>query len=699
MRDTQVLAGVTVLELGVRVGASVAGSTLAQLGATVIFVEAHLLPVGFSGTKLACRPQFAAGKLSLAPKAGSEADRHMLRQLAASCDVVLLSSDVDPQEFLGLAAEHGGALVCDVTACGSSGPLAGRGYSDVQIQALSGILECTGTPLSGPTVIGLPLVEHMAGLYAAGAVLCGLRQKRIQGLQQAVEISLYDVAFAAMTSFLAPAFDAKAQGPNRVGNRHTMAAPWNVFRAADGWILLCAGSDEQWRRICRLIGREDLADDPSYATNAARVAHVTQVDAVVQGWVERRSAEECVTRLGEQRLPCGPVAPLDGHPREPNLAYRGMFHEVHDPVSQQLIVMPGSVFRMSRSGGRPLLHIPLPDADRDAVAELLQRCSAAPKAPATPRPAQLPLAGLRVLEIGHYTTAPIATRTLASLGAEVIKIEPLEGEAVRHWPPERNGQGIFFTFQNSDKKSVCFDLGSAEHRTLLKKLVATADVLVENLRPGALARKGFSAEELHDINPRLVYCSISGFGMDSLYPGRAAFDTVIQAMSGLMDVMRVDGVPLKTGPSLADVLGAACGFVALVAALEHRDLTHLGQHVDLSMQDIGAWATHTLWNGVRPWHSPRVVVRGEGHVLGEGADAVPVLSVRDVLHQPHTLARRLWFRADLDGVSFPLLAVPLRLLATPAVVQHPAPPLGRDTEQIVRGLSDPLGGLPKEITP
>ena len=685
MNHDCVLNGITVLELGVRIGASVAGSTLAQLGATVVFVELPVAPAG-PPTKFSCREQFAAGKLSLLRERGSEDDQRLLAELAATFDVVLLSTDLDPEETRGLAGAAGGAVVCDITACGSSGPLAGRPYSDAQIQALSGILGCTGTPASGPIPIPLPLVEHMAGLYAAGAVLCALRQRRTDGFTQAVEISLYDVAFAAMTSFLAPALDGQAQGATRVGNRHTMAAPWNVFRATDGWILLCAGSDEQWRRICGIIGQEALADDPAYAKNADRVARVAQVDALVQAWVEGRSVNECVERFCALGLPCGPVAGIDGYPREANLAYRAMVRETHDPVSGRQVKVPGSAFRMSRSGGRALLRIPLPDADRAEIVRLARGSSALPAAGARAQTANPPLAGIRVLEVGHYTTVPIAARTLASLGAEVIKIEPAQGEAVRRWPPMRNGQGIFFTFQNSDKKSVCLDLETQEGRTLLARLIASADILVENLRPGALARKGFSPADVERINPRLVYCSISGFGAESLYPGRAAFDMIIQAMSGLMDVTHVEGMPLKTGPSSADIMGAACGFVAMVAALEHRDTCGRGQYVDLSMQDIAAWATQTLWNGAHGGQMPPVVPCGEHHVLGEGKDVVPVLTVREVLDAPQTLARGLWFSVEMDGASFPLLAVPFRLLGAPSLVRQPAPALGRDTEEIVRGL-------------
>ena len=695
VRQAGILEGVTVLELGVRIGASVAGSTLAQLGATVVFVEIPASPAGAHTEKFSCREQFAAGKLSLLLQPGG-ADQQLLAELTAAADVVLFSSDLDPRDNWDLPETAKSAVVCDITAFGSSGPLAGLPYSDLQIQALSGILGCTGLAGGDPSPVPLPLIEHMAGLYAAGAVLCALRQNKTEGRAQAVEISLYDVAFAAMSSFLAPALDGSTQPATRVGNRHTMAAPWNVYQAADGWILLCAGSDEQWRRICRLIGQEELVNDPGFAKNADRVANVAQVDAVLQIWIGRKGMDECVGQFSALGIPCGQVARIDGYPLEANLMHRNMVHRTQDPVSSSQVFVPGSVFRMNRSNGRTLLRIPRPDEDRAEIMQLAGRLRPPLAADTSQLSSKRPLAGIRVLEIGHYTTVPIAARTLASLGAEVIKIEPAEGEAIRRWPPMRNGQGIFFTFQNSDKKSICLDLEKPEGRELLTRMIASADILVENLRPGALARKGFSPAEVDRINPRLVYCSISGFGADSLYPGRAAFDMVIQAMSGVMDVTGVNGMPLKTGPSIADVMGAACGFTALVAALAHRDASGLGQYVDLSMQDIAAWATQTLWNGAPRPQIPPVVALGQGHVLGKGRDAVPVLTVREVLDAPQTLARLLWFSVDRDGVSFPLLAVPFRLQGSAPQVRHPAPPLGHDTEEIARRLPQAAAVCVKE---
>ena len=716
--DASALQGVLVVEFGARMGASAAGSLLAQLGATVVFVEA-LRPGDFGQPKWACREQYAAGKLSLAVDLRDATESALLKTLAAGCDVLLLSSDADPAAYGGSpwSDTPSGPVVCDITAFGSSGPLStlsGSAATDAQVQALTGVMECTGTSDGPPRAVALPLIEQLAGIYAAAGVLAALRQRR-EGLPSPVEIALYDVAFSAMTSFLAPAMSGEP-GPaaTRVGNRHTMAAPWNVYRAHDGWVLLCAGNDEQWQRLCSLMHGPGHQPPAHLAKNAARVSDAEEVDAMVQAWTSARSIDDCVALLLAQGIPCGPVAPLDGYPREANLQHRHMVVDAVDPASGSGIKLPGSPFRMTRTPGQVLTSVSAKDADRARVKALVRIPEPLSRRDA---PTRLPLAGIRVLEIGHYTTAPVASRLLAALGAEVIKVEPPEGEAVRRWPPTRNGQGVFFTFQNADKQSLALDMASAEGRKTLLQLVSKSDVLIENLRPGALARKGYGHEHMLALNPRLVYCSISGFGLDSLYEGRPAFDTVIQAMSGLMDLTRINGMPLKTGPSMADVMGAAFGMTAVLAALESRQHTGNGQYLDLSMQDICAWATQAGWNREGAVASEQGVVRcADGYVLANcavveavhrqaelqtdrksretvvaaliaaGVAAVPVLGISEVVAAPQTSERGLWFAVEEGGTEYPLLASPVRLTLTPSPVPRPGPRLGRDTQEILGAL-------------
>ncbi|TCT04367.1 CaiB/BaiF CoA-transferase family protein [Aquabacter spiritensis] len=715
--ETGALDGIVVLELGARVAAGACGSLLAQLGATVVLVEG--LPVVGPGAKWDARAQIALGKLSLRLDASDPADRARLAALAARADVVLISSDMDgPCAFLPEGWTEG-RIVCDFTAFGAATPRGTVPVAEAQIQALTGIIDTTGDPGGAPVPVDLPVVEAMTAAYGAAGVVAALRVARRTGLVQTIDMALYDCAFAAMATFLPRLLAGEDGSPERIGNRHAMISPWNVFRAADGWVLICAGTDQQWQRLCTLMARPDLADDPRTAHIADRVRHAAEVDAQVGAWAATQSVAACIARLSEIAIACGPVAEISGHPVEPNLDARGLVRRVRDAAGGHALFLPGSPLQMDATPGRVPEDLPAPDSGRADIDRLLATAhpaAAAGARPATPpeAPPEAPLAGVRVVEIGHYTTAPLATKHLAALGAEVIKIEPPEGEATRAWPPTQDGQGYFFTYMNSDKKSVTLDLGTPAGAASLRALLATADILVENLKPGALAKRGFSPEAVHALNPRLVYCSVSGFGARGLYPGRPAFDTVIQAMSGLMDVVRADGVPMKTGISTSDLLGAQISLLAMLAALEHRDATGQGQWIDLSMQDITAWLTQWAWNGARFGADWRLEACADGYVmlrapradpapaaLAEGRDlpraqlvaaleaagipAAPVLGVAEMFAQPLPAARGLYVRVAAEGRDWPLLKTPIGLAATPPRVRHPMPALGRDTAVYVGG--------------
>jgi crotonobetainyl-CoA:carnitine CoA-transferase CaiB-like acyl-CoA transferase len=686
------LQGVTVLEWGTRIGAAVAGSLLAQLGATVICVESRT-EGRFEQPKWRLRQPLAGGKWCLAVSAENPEDRKLIERLSTISDIVIVCSDADPlaYNFHTLSLGQPKGVYCDLTAFGDGGPHAGWAATDVQIQALSGMTDATGMPDAAPMPVALPLIEHLAGIHAAGAILAALR---LSGAgPQKVDISLYDAAFSAMTTFLPAALGGVRKTANRVGNRHPLSSPWNVYRASDGWVLVCAGNDEQWQRICKLMGPDGQQLAARFPAIADRVSQADLVDAGMQSWIGQHTIATCMTEFASAGIPCGPIAPVDGFPREANLEYRSMIRQASSPDGQPCFVA-GSPFRMSRSSGIAPTSISAPDADRKRVQALLDAREPSEK-PSSGRTGarDRPLAGIRVLEIGHYTTAPAASRQLAALGAEVIKLEPPGGEAVRHWPPMKGDRAVFFSFQNADKRSLVLDIADPSDLERLKAVIGSCDVLIENMRPGALARKGLTPEALNRLNPRLVACSISGFGLDSIYQGRPAFDTVVQAMSGLMDLNRAAGVPMKTGPSIADVMGAAFAATAILAALEERQRSGLGQFIDLSMQDICAWSTQIAWNGRGLDAPPEVTRTAQGYCLGgdhagQQRDAgVPVMAILDVVHAEQTLARQLWQPAFAeDGSEQTVIRCPARFALSPETIPVPARALGLDTADILREL-------------
>jgi crotonobetainyl-CoA:carnitine CoA-transferase CaiB-like acyl-CoA transferase len=197
------------------------------------------------------------------------------------------------------------------------------------------------------------------------------------------------------------------------------------------------------------------------------------------------------------------------------------------------------------------------------------------------------LPGLRVLDMTLFLSGPYATQVLGDLGAEVLKIEPPTGDNTRVLPPNFIGEdSAYYLSCNRNKRSIALDYRKPEGVKLLEELAAVSDVFIENLKPGAMARSGITYERLKTINPRLIYCSISGFGQDGPYASRPAYDMVIQAMSGGMSLTgERNGKPVRAGIPLADISGGMYAVVGILAALLRREQTGQGEYLDISMLD------------------------------------------------------------------------------------------------------------------
>jgi crotonobetainyl-CoA:carnitine CoA-transferase CaiB-like acyl-CoA transferase len=197
----------------------------------------------------------------------------------------------------------------------------------------------------------------------------------------------------------------------------------------------------------------------------------------------------------------------------------------------------------------------------------------------------LPLEGIRVVEFAHMVMGPSCGLVLADLGAEVIKVEPLAGDNTRRL--EAAGAGFFPVF-NRNKKSLAVDLQKDEGKQIVKRLLATADVLTENFRPGALDKLGFSIDSLKKINPRLIYCSLKGF-LKGPYEHRLALDEVTQMMGGLAYMTGLPDRPLRAGSSVIDIMGGTFAAVGILAALREREKTGRGTCVTSSLFESTAY--------------------------------------------------------------------------------------------------------------
>lgn len=220
-----------------------------------------------------------------------------------------------------------------------------------------------------------------------------------------------------------------------------------------------------------------------------------------------------------------------------------------------------------------------------------------------------PLSGVVVIDLSRILAGPYCTMLLGDLGAEVIKIEaPGRGDGSREWgPPWAGGESAYYLCVNRNKKSITLNLKSEKGREVLRKLIEKGDVLVENFLPGTMERWGFDYERVREINPRIIYCSITGYGQEGPYKDRPGYDFIIQAQGGIMSITGpVEGPPMKVGVAIVDVTAGLFAAVAILAALHEREGSGEGQHIDIALLDSQvAWLVNVASNYLVSGEVPR----------------------------------------------------------------------------------------------
>jgi crotonobetainyl-CoA:carnitine CoA-transferase CaiB-like acyl-CoA transferase len=272
------------------------------------------------------------------------------------------------------------------------------------------------------------------------------------------------------------------------------------------------------------------------------------------------------------------------------------------------------------------------------------------------------LADIVVVDLSHALAGPFASTLLGDYGAEIIKIEPLEGEISRHWgPPFYDGEAAYFVNLNRNKKSVAIDLKQPEGKAIFFRLLEGADVVLENLRVGTVARLGIDYAHARERQPRIVYCSVSGFGQDGPYRDRAALDLVVQAESGMISITgEPGGRGVRAGVSIADITAGMYAAFSVLAALHARERTGRGQFIDVSMLEgqlgimsgmFGAYLADgivpgplgTAYGALLPYQTFRT--RTRDIALGIGSDKLwrtfcPLVGLADLADDPRFVTNK-----------------------------------------------------------
>jgi len=443
----------------------------------------------------------------------------------------------------------------------------------------------------------------MGAAYAAIAILAALNYRDRTGRGQFVDLSQQDVLVLLINTFLPKCFVTGRAEP-RIGNRHPLMTPWNSYMCKDGWVIICATEERMFNQFLKIIGREELIGTPGYDTAANRRSKQDELDAMISNWTRTKTTKEVVETCDQNRIPAGPILTIEQLLHDSHFLGRGMVAEVEGEAGEKVTTIGSPFGYMAETPGRVERSSPaLGEHNREVLSTLAQKKAAKKKEMVqvtavrggSSEPAKA-LEGVKVVEVGKYTTGPLAGRILATLGAEVIKVEPPEGDLVRVIQPKHGDMGYLFHLNNSDKKATAIDLTKEEGKEIYKKLAAKADAFIDSMAAGSSDRMGLGYSVIKETNPDIIYCAVNGFGQFGPYRNKLGLDTTLQAMAGILEVTgRPEDPPTKIGASIVDLMGGSFAPLAILVALHHHHRTGKGQFIDLSMHDLAGWLSQAFW--------------------------------------------------------------------------------------------------------
>lgn len=637
------LGGSRVLELCDETGAG-CGKLLADLGADVIKIEppggdaSRRIPPFWGGEAGADRslPFLYANtnKRSLTLDLGRAADRARLRGLARGAALVVETFPPGHLDALDLGwealrADNPRLVLTSITGFGQTGPRRAWRSSDLVANALGGALQVIGEADDPPVRLAGRQAHVAASLVAASASLVALLHAVRTGAGQHVDVSVQEAVASVSHICGAGKFLDDGILPRRAGAGLFASVPSGIYRCRDGLAYLMVNRPGHWQALARWVaevtGVQEILDPLFEGPSSRRIPYRELIDLWLVELAERFSVDELYREAQARHLACTPLQGAGAVIADPQLAARGFFVAV-EHAGRGCLQMPGAPYRLSETPWAVRRPAPQPgehDAElrREEAARDGSALELGPPAHPTPEGVDLPgsgpappLAGLRVVEFSAAMAGPWIGRLLAWCGADVIRVEShRRPDVVRQYvPPREPERGIqprlspWFTDWNAGKRFVALDLTRPRAVELARRLVATADVVVENQSAGVLDKLGLGWEALRRVRPELVMLSSSGYGRTGPCSRYVTWGPNIEALSGLA---RLSGFPERdcavTQFAYPDAIAALHGLVAVLAALHFRARSGRGQHVDLAQYEaaaaaIGPVLLERLANGHEP---------------------------------------------------------------------------------------------------
>ena len=583
------LDGIRIIELAQGIAGPYTGMLLAEQGADVIKVEPP------RGDKARGTPGFHVwnrSKRSVIADPLTREGKELILRVSSAADVVLSDYQPGEGEKLGLSYEvlsrdNPGLIYCHLPAFGSKGPHAYRYPDDALVAAVSGLLGSQWSHRDGGVYLVLPIASYRAAFVASGSISAALFERDHSGTGQQIEVSWLAGAFAMQTGTILYHPELLRLFSGRLNPLGPIPI-YRLYQAKDEWLFVACGNTTFWNKFCLALGKPEWVSDPRYEkapwgiVPADRDALAEQIAPLIAS----KTRAEWLRILREHDVPSAPVTSRQEFIDHPQTIHNGMRVEISDPQLRKTVQM-GVPVRLSLTPGAikgpaPLLGQHTEEVKNEARGWRLETSFQPPTPPASSLKPQVssfrtPLDGVLVLDFASYIAGTYGPMVLAQLGATVIKVESLQGDAFRAF-------GFGFLGWNQGKRGIAVNLSSAEGREVVYDLVRRADVVVENLRPGATKRYGIDYETLSQLNPRLIYATVTGFGSSGPDHDQPAFDPLLQARSGLMRAQGGHGHPpfyLTCG--VCDYAAALLCAYSVCAALYARKRTGIGQRVETSL--------------------------------------------------------------------------------------------------------------------